>query len=170
MGSLHYRMGKVYMTLGIIISIYFGLLSIVPDSELLRPLEFLKWGEQWSLFVIIFSCPQFLRTISGYLVIRNKPLSSTTEFMLLRWLLETLFPGASDGKESACSVGDPGSIPGSGRSPEEGNGNPHPFFPGEFHRQRSLVGYSLWVAELHMTEQISDRQTKDGDGHQENQS
>ena len=80
------------------------------------------------------------------------------------------FPGGSDGKESACNTGDPGSIPGSGRSPEEGNGNPHPFFPGEFHRQRSLVGYSLWVAELHMTEQISDRQTKDGDGHQENQS
>ena len=33
------------------------------------------------------------------------------------------FPGASDGKESACSVGDLGSIPGLGRSPEEGNGN-----------------------------------------------
>ena len=32
------------------------------------------------------------------------------------------FPGASDGKESACSVGDL-SIPGLGRSPEEGNGN-----------------------------------------------
>ena len=32
------------------------------------------------------------------------------------------FPG-SDGKESACNVGDPGSIPGSGRSPGEGNGN-----------------------------------------------
>ena len=31
------------------------------------------------------------------------------------------FPGGSDGKESACSVGDPGSIPGSGRSPGEGN-------------------------------------------------
>ena len=28
------------------------------------------------------------------------------------------------GKESACNVGDPGSIPGSGRSPAEGNGNP----------------------------------------------
>ena len=38
---------------------------------------------------------------------------------------ETLgFPGGSDGKESACNSGDPGSIPGSGRSPEEGNGNP----------------------------------------------
>ena len=34
------------------------------------------------------------------------------------------FPGGLDGKESACSVGDLGSIPGSGRSPGEGNGNP----------------------------------------------
>ena len=34
------------------------------------------------------------------------------------------FPGGSDGKESACNAGDPGSIPGLGRSPEEGNGNP----------------------------------------------
>ena len=31
---------------------------------------------------------------------------------------------ASDSKESACNVGDPGSIPGPGRSPGEGNGNP----------------------------------------------
>ena len=30
----------------------------------------------------------------------------------------------SDGKESACNVGDPGSIPGLGRSSGEGNGNP----------------------------------------------
>ena len=34
------------------------------------------------------------------------------------------FPGGSDGKESACSAGDPGLIPGLGRSPGEGNGNP----------------------------------------------
>ena len=33
-------------------------------------------------------------------------------------------PGSSDGKVSACNAGDPGSIPGSGRSPGEGNGNP----------------------------------------------
>ena len=31
------------------------------------------------------------------------------------------FPGGSDGKENACNAGDPGSIPGSGRSPGEGN-------------------------------------------------
>ena len=36
----------------------------------------------------------------------------------------TDFPGGSHGKVSAYSVGDLGSIPGSGRSPGEGNGNP----------------------------------------------
>ena len=34
------------------------------------------------------------------------------------------FSGGSDGKESACNAGDPGLIPGLGRSPGEGNGNP----------------------------------------------
>ena len=32
------------------------------------------------------------------------------------------FPGGSDGKESAYNAGDPGSVPGLGRSPGEGNG------------------------------------------------
>ena len=35
------------------------------------------------------------------------------------------FPGGSDGKESACNVGYPGSIPGSGWSPGEGHGKTH---------------------------------------------
>ena len=35
-----------------------------------------------------------------------------------------IFPGGSDGKASVYNAGDPGSIPGSGRSPGEGNGNP----------------------------------------------
>jgi len=35
-----------------------------------------------------------------------------------------VFPSSSDGKESACSSGDLGLIPVSGRSPGEGNGNP----------------------------------------------
>ena len=37
------------------------------------------------------------------------------------------FPVAADGKESACNVGDPGSIPGSGRLPGEESGNPHQY-------------------------------------------
>ena len=35
-----------------------------------------------------------------------------------------LYFGGSDGKESACNAEDPGLIPGLGRSPGEGNGNP----------------------------------------------
>ena len=41
--------------------------------------------------------------------------------MSFRW---KNFPGGSDGKASACNVGDLGSIPGSGRSLGEGTGNP----------------------------------------------
>ena len=37
------------------------------------------------------------------------------------------FPGGSEDKESACSMGDLGSIPGLGRSPGEGNGNPRQY-------------------------------------------
>ena len=44
----------------------------------------------------------------------------------MRWAhqLPEDFPGGSDGKASVYKAGDPGSIPGSGRSPGEGNGNP----------------------------------------------
>ena len=53
------------------------------------------------------------------------------------------FPAGSDRRESACSAGDLGSIPGSGRSPGEGNGEPTPvFLPGEFHGQGSVTSYS----------------------------
>ena len=49
------------------------------------------------------------------------------------------FPGGSDKKDSACNAGDFGSIPGSGRSPGEGNGNPLQYSCLENpHGQRSL--------------------------------
>ena len=60
------------------------------------------------------------------------------------------FPGGSDGKESACNAGDPGLIPGSGRSPGE---EAPVFLPGESYGHRSLVGYSPWAhKELDTTE------------------
>ena len=43
---------------------------------------------------------------------------------VLAQLVVQSFPGGSDGKASAYNVGDPGLIPGSGRSRGEGNGNP----------------------------------------------
>ena len=42
----------------------------------------------------------------------------------MNWLLVKDFPGGSDGKASVYNAGDLGSIPGLGRSPGEGNGNP----------------------------------------------
>ena len=49
-------------------------------------------------------------------------------------------PAGSDGKESTCSVGDLGLIPGLGRSPGGQNGS----LPREFHGQRTLAGYGPW--------------------------
>ena len=55
------------------------------------------------------------------------------------------FPGGADGKESACYVGELGLIPGLGKSPGGGHGNPLQYFCLENpHRQGSLAGYSPW--------------------------
>ena len=64
------------------------------------------------------------------------------------------FPGGSDGKESACIVGDLGSIPRLGRFPGGGHGNSLQYSCLENpHGQRSLVGYSSWGRkELDVTE------------------
>ena len=60
--------------------------------------------------------------------------------LMLSWRLHLL-----SGKESACNAADPGLISGLGRFPGEGNGYPlQVFLPGNFHAQRSLVGYSTW--------------------------
>ena len=46
---------------------------------------------------------------------------------------------------STCCAGDPGSIPGPGRSPGGGNGNPTPvLLPGKSHGRRIWAGYSPW--------------------------
>ena len=52
------------------------------------------------------------------------------------------FPGGSDSKESACHAEDLGSTPGLGRPLWRRERQPTPvFLPGEFHGQRSKVGY-----------------------------
>ena len=53
------------------------------------------------------------------------------------------FPGGSEVKASACSVGDLGSIPGLGRSPGEGNGNPLQYACLE----NPMDGGAWWVAK-----------------------
>ena len=67
------------------------------------------------------------------------------------------FPSGSDGKESACNGGNLGSIPGLGRSPRGGHGNPLKCSCLEKpHGQRSLADYSPWhCKESDMTEWLS---------------
>ena len=55
-----------------------------------------------------------------------------------------VFPGCSDGKVSVYNVGDAGLIPGSGRSPGEGNGNPLQYYCLENSKDRGA-----WLAVVH---------------------
>ena len=57
---------------------------------------------------------------------------------------QLLLPSGSDGKDSACSVGNPGLIPGLGRYTGEGNGYPFQYSFLDNHAQRSLVSYNPW--------------------------
>ena len=78
------------------------------------------------------------------------------EHELARSLQGSIFPGGSVGKESACSAADPGLIPGSGRSPGEGNGNPL-----QYSCLENPMDGGAWratvhgVTELAMTERLS---------------
>ena len=54
------------------------------------------------------------------------------------------FRGGSDSKESACKEGDPGSIPGSGRSPGEGNDNPF-----QYSCLKNPMDRGAWQATVH---------------------
>ena len=58
----------------------------------------------------------------GGSVVKNPPANEGDKGLILG--LGRFFPGDSEGKASAYNMGDTGSIPGSGRSPGEGNGNP----------------------------------------------
>ena len=67
-------------------------------------------------------------------------------------LFISVSPDGSDGKESMCSEGDPGSIPGSGRSPGEGNGNPF-----QYSCLENPMDRGAWWATVHW---VSKSQTK----------
>ena len=66
--------------------------------------------------------------------------TSTKHILYTKWG----FPGGSDSKESAFNAGDPGSIPGWGRSPGEGNGNPL-----QYSCLENSVDRGAWQATVH---------------------
>ena len=56
-------------------------------------------------------------------------------------VVKYLYPGGSDGKESACNAGDLSSIPGVGKIPWRTEWQPTPvFFSGKFHGQATVHG------------------------------
>ena len=59
------------------------------------------------------------------------------------------FPGDSDGKESACNAGDPGLVPGSGRSPGEGN-----IYPLQYSCLENSKDRGAWQATVHRVAKI----------------
>ena len=61
------------------------------------------------------------------------------------------FPGSLDGKESASNAGDPSSIPGSGRSPGEGHGNPL-----QYSCLENPMDRGAWQATVHGVAKESD--------------
>ena len=98
-----------------------------------------------------------LNQINKFIKFLNKKFLFLFLFLFFFLLMTAmLFHICSYGKASACNVGDPGSIPGSGRYPGEGNGLSTPLLlPGKFHGLRSLVGYNPWgCKESDMTEQL----------------
>ena len=66
--------------------------------------------------------------------------------MEAKWKGDQGFPGVSDGKESACNAREPGSIPGSGGSPGEGNGRPL-----QYSCLKNSVDRGAWQSTVHYT-------------------
>ena len=59
-------------------------------------------------------------------------------------MVNCIFNFGSDGKESACNTGDPGLIPGLGRSPGEGNG-----YPLQYSCLENCMDRGAWWATVH---------------------
>ena len=81
---------------------------------------------------ILWCSASFMVQISHPYMATGKTIDFTIWTFISKWLpcflihclVLLIFPGGSDGKESVCNARDLGSIPGSGRCPGEGNGNP----------------------------------------------
>ena len=101
-----------------------------------------KWA-CWDVYVQLLrgrcqlnACPHFPCAFSSSTL---SVLSVVDILMVCRGFL-----GGSDSEGAACNTGDMSLIPGSGRSPREGNATHFSILPRKFHGQRSLVGYSSW--------------------------
>ena len=85
------------------------------------------WSRKWQATPVFLSGKfHGQRNLAGYRpwVTQGRTWLSTHTLVFTNWSTISGFPGGSGSKASAYNAGDPGSIPGSGRSLGEGNGNP----------------------------------------------
>ena len=109
------------------------------------------WGN--SLFLILLIYSWFISCVNFWCIANWFSLRIFFYIYSFPWD----FPGSSDSKESTYKAGDRGSIPGLGRSPGEGKGNPCQYFCLENPMERKEpAGYSPWgPKESDRTEQLS---------------
>ena len=143
-----------------------------PLQQLWAPLcRDFAWGRQFKLTPLDFGDLR-KRNKHGYFfhsyAARDPPVCHV-KIWSKQWApwVGTVFPGGSDGKESACSAGDLGLIPGSGRCPGEGNGYPLQYSCLENPTDRGAwwaavrglqrVGHD-WVTHIHTQRKTSNEQ------------
>ena len=103
-------------------------------------------------FIALKSYLRKSRKISNDLNVHLKQLQKEEQSLKLVLIEGWGFPCISPGKESACNVGDPGSIPGLGRSPGEGKGYPFQYSGLENFIDCTVHGITkswTWLSDLH---------------------
>ena len=83
-----------------------------------------NFGAEIILLCFYYYCIFFLLRVSHPSQTQSPVTKGTLVFIYTTIIPWDGFPGGSDGKTCVCNARDPGSIPGLGRSPGEGNGNP----------------------------------------------
>ena len=115
----------------------FLLQGIFPTQESNLPFLGLLYWQEGSLPLCHLRCPCILQLFMLYCFCEITTFNISFKYVSI--------PCGSDGKESACSEGDPGSIPGSGRSPGEGNGNPL-----HYSCLENSMGREAWQASMRL--------------------
>ena len=87
-------------------------------------------------------------------MLRSSLFSTSSAILVISCLFDNSysdrgFPGGAEVKASACNVGDLGSIPGLGRSPGEGNGNPL-----QYSCLENPVDGGAWWATVHGSQRV----------------
>ena len=96
----------------------------------------------YTLFINLISWPNWIKKILLHHAKYLKRSSGVLQFDLTDYSLD--FPGGSDGKESACNAGNLGLIPGSGKSPGEGDG-----YPLQYSCLENAMDRRAWQATVH---------------------